>query len=46
MDHGWLAFACLPEVAGDEEPARAGGVDVGAGGEGAGGEVGGAALEE
>lgn len=37
---------CLPEVAGDDEAARACGVDVGAGGEGAGGEVGGAALEE
>lgn len=41
-----VACLCLPEVAGDEEPARACGVDVGAGGEGAGGEVGGAALEE
>jgi hypothetical protein len=41
----WAAF-WLPEVAGDKETARACGVDVGAGGEGAEGEVGGAALEE
>jgi hypothetical protein len=41
--------ACMstaPEVAGDGEAARSGSVDVGAGGEGTGGEVGGAALEE
>ena len=42
---GW-ACLCLPEVAGDEAAARACGVDAGAGGEGAGGEVGCAALEE
>lgn len=36
----------MPEVAGDGEAARAGGVDVGARAEGAGGEVGRAALEE
>lgn len=39
-------MACLPEVAGDGEAAQARGVDVGAGGECPGGEVGGAALEE
>lgn len=39
-------MAFLPVVADDGEAARARGVDVSAGGEGAGGEVGGAALEE
>ena len=34
------------DVAGDSEAARVGGVDVSAGGEGAGGEIRGAALEE
>ena len=42
----WLVLASLPEVAGDGEAAQARGVDVGAGGEGPGGDVGGAALEE
>lgn len=46
---GGSRVACLrllPEVAGDEEAARACGVDVGACGERAVGEVGGAVLEE
>ena len=42
----WLVLASLPEVAGDGEAAQARGVDVGAGGEGPRGDVGGAALEE
>ena len=36
----------MPEVTGEDEAARVSGVDVGTGGKGAGGEVGGAALEE
>jgi hypothetical protein len=38
--------ACLPEVASDGEESQPRGVDVGAGSECTGGEVGGAALEE
>lgn len=45
-ERGGALVPFLPDVAGDGEAAQARGIDVGAGGEGAGGEVGGAALQE